>query len=73
VAQVKFTLTRETIAYLRWFARTILLETNEHDAAKHLMMKQLEATRRAHKNEEPAVDELLRLAGPIEKAEGDKG
>ena len=40
--QIKFTVSWEAVAYLRWFAKTILFEGTEDDAARHLMMKQLE-------------------------------
>lgn len=56
--QIKFTITVESAAYLRWFAKNILLEDNEHDAARHLMLKQLEKTRRTYRKEEPDPKDL---------------
>ncbi len=56
--QIKFTLSKEAAAYLRWFARTILLEDTEHDAARHLMMMQLEKMRRAHRGDDPSLNDL---------------
>lgn len=56
--QIKFTVSDEAVAYLRWFARNILFEKTEGDAARHLMMKQLEEIRRAHRKDEPSPEDL---------------
>jgi hypothetical protein len=56
--QVKFTVTAEAVAFLRWYARNILFEDSAHDAARHLMMRQLERIRRAHRKEDPTPEDL---------------
>lgn len=56
--QIKFTVTKEAAAYLRWFAKNVLIEEDEHDAARHLMMKELEKTRRAHRGDDPALADI---------------
>jgi hypothetical protein len=67
--QIKFTVTAEAVAYLRWFARNILFEGSEHDAARHLMMRQLEETRRKHRKEEPSTDDLASMR-PTDEGDG---
>jgi hypothetical protein len=57
--QLKFSVTEEAAAYLRWVARNILFEKDENAAARHLMMKELENTRRAHRRDEPGPEDLL--------------
>lgn len=69
---IKFTVTKEAAAYLRWFARNIVLEETEHDAARHLMMKQLEETRRAHRKEEPNPEDLAPVPSSEPEAKADK-
>jgi hypothetical protein len=64
--QIKFTVTAEAAAYLRWLARNILFEKTENDAARHLMMKQLEQARRVYRKEEPSPEDLT----PVEEAAG---
>lgn len=66
--QIKFTVTKEAATYLRWYAKSVLFEETEHDAARHLMMKQLEKMRRAHRKDDPASDDLTPL--PDQKGEG---
>jgi len=56
--QIRFTITDEAVAYLRWLARNVLFEKTEHDAARHLMMSRLEQTRRKHRKDEPSPDDL---------------
>jgi len=56
--RISFTVTKEAAAYLRWFARTILLEEDENDGARHLMLVQLEAMRRAHRDSDPSLSDL---------------
>jgi hypothetical protein len=62
--QIKFTVPDATIAYLRWLAKNILFEDDENGAARHLMMKQLEETRRNNRSSEPTADEIERLMPP---------
>jgi hypothetical protein len=50
---VKFTLSKEAVAYLRWYAKTVLLEETAEDAARHLLLKQIEAIRREHRKDDP--------------------
>lgn len=57
--QIKFTISKDAAAYLRWYARNILMEETEDDAARFLMMKQLEKVRRAHRKDDPAAADLL--------------
>jgi hypothetical protein len=64
--QIKFSVTDEAVAYLRWFARNVLFEKSENDAARYLMMKQLEKTRRMHRKDEPSPEDLV----PIPPASG---
>jgi hypothetical protein len=68
--QIKFTVTAEAAAYLRWYARNILFEETEHVAARHLMMKQLEKTRRAHRKDEPSPEDLAPLPVTEDNSEG---
>ncbi|MCH7794378.1 MAG: hypothetical protein IH900_04460 [Proteobacteria bacterium] len=56
--QIKFSVTNEAAAYLRWFARNILFESSENQAARHLMMTRLEETRRQYRRDEPGPDDL---------------
>ena len=56
--QLKFSVTDEAAAYLRWLARHVLLLKSEHDAAKHLMETRLEEIRRQHRHDEPMPGEL---------------
>ena len=56
--QIKFSVTKEAVAYLRWLARNILFESSEHQAARHLMMQRLEQTRREHRRDEPSPEDL---------------
>ena len=56
--QIKFTVTEEAAAYLRWLARNVLFEKTENDAARHLMMVQIEKTRREHRKDEPSPEDL---------------
>ncbi len=56
--QIKFSVTKEAVAYLRWLARNILFESSEHQAARHLMMHRLEQTRRKYRQDEPSPDDL---------------
>jgi len=56
--QIKFSVSKELCAYLRWFAEDILSEASEHPAAKHLMMQGLEHSRRKHRENEPKLAEL---------------
>jgi hypothetical protein len=56
--QIKFTLSQDAIAYLRWYAKNVLLEDTHHDAARHLLMKQLEEMRRTHRKDDPTSAEL---------------
>lgn len=57
--QIKFTVSKEAAAYLRWYAKNILMEETEDDAARHMMMKQLEKMRRAHRKEDPQAADLM--------------
>jgi len=54
--QIKFTVTDEAATYLRWVAKNILFEKNEHDAARHFMLQELAKSRRKYRQEEPAVE-----------------
>lgn len=56
--QIRFTVTGKAAAYLRWLAKNVLFEGSENDAARHLMMVQLEKTRREHRKDEPAPEDL---------------
>ncbi len=56
--QIKFTVTKEAAAYLRWVAKNILFESSEHTAARHLMMTKLEETRRTNRKNEPGPEDL---------------
>jgi hypothetical protein len=56
--QIRFTVSKEAAAYLRWYAKTILLADTEHDAAKHLMSHRLERVRRKHRRDDPALTKL---------------
>lgn len=56
--QIRFSVPGETVAYLRWYAKNILTEESEHQAARHLMMKQIETMRRQHRKDEPPLTEL---------------
>jgi hypothetical protein len=71
--QIKFTVTKETAAYLRWFARHILFEDGHDAAARHLMMKQLERTRRKYRRDESNPTDVLAAPSPVidEPAEGE--
>jgi hypothetical protein len=70
MTQLKFTVSPEAIAYLRWYAKNILLEKTADDAARHLMMKQLEETRRAYRKDDPTPDDLTPSL-PSSKEAGD--
>lgn len=69
--QIKFTVTDQAAAYLRWFAKNILFESTENDAARHLMMSKLEDTRRLHRKDDPGPEDLSPLPS-AEKAEKQK-
>jgi hypothetical protein len=69
--QIKFTVSLEAVAYLRWFAKTILFEATEDDAARHLMMKQLELERRAHRKDDPELGLPSESSAPPPK-QGDR-
>ncbi len=56
--QIRFSVSNEAAAYLRWLAKNILLEDSEHQAARHLMLKQLEEMRRAHRKDDPTLADL---------------
>jgi hypothetical protein len=56
--QIRFSVSKEAAAYLRWYAKNVLLEDSEHSAARHLMQAQLEQMRRAHRKDEPAPGDL---------------
>lgn len=66
--QVKFTISEQAAAYLRWFAKNILFESTEHDAARHLMMAKLEEIRRLYRKEEPSLEDLVPI--PIVEESG---
>lgn len=68
--QIRFTVTAEAAAYLRWYARTILFEADENDAARHFMMKQLEATSRFYRKEEPGPEDLTPIPSSEPKTDG---
>jgi len=59
--QIKFTVSEQSAAYLRWVAKNILFETTEHEAARHLMMTRLEELRRAYRKDEPSPEDLAPL------------
>ena len=54
--QLKFTVSNEARAYLRWYARNILFEETEDLAARHLMMRGLEIMRREYRGSEPGFE-----------------
>jgi hypothetical protein len=56
--QIKFTLSQEAVTYLRWYAKNILLESTEDEAARHLVMKQIELLRREFRKEDPSPQDL---------------
>jgi len=64
--QISFSVTDEAAAYLRWLARNILFERSEHTAARHLMMRSLEETRRQFRRDEPSSDDLTVPESPKE-------
>ncbi len=64
--QLRFSVTDEAAAYLRWLARNILFEKSEHDAARHLMMYRLEETRRQYRRDEPGPEDLAIPESPKE-------
>jgi len=66
--QIKFTVSKEAAAYLRWYANNVLMEETEDDAARHLMMKQLEKIRRTYRKDDPMPADLMPL--PDVKAGG---
>jgi hypothetical protein len=68
--QIKFTVTAEAEAYLRWYARTILFEKTADNAARHLMMHRLEQVRRDGRRNEPSADDLAVSESP-DGADGD--
>ena len=70
--QIKFTVTDEAAAYLKWLARNILFEKSEDGAARHLMMHRLEETRRQYRREEPGPDDLVIAESPKEDAGSDE-
>lgn len=57
-AQIKFTLSDDARAYLRWLARDVLFLKTEHDAAKHLLTRQMELMRRENRGHEPSIADL---------------
>lgn len=59
--QIRFTVSDEAAAYLRWVARNILFEKSEHEAARAFMMHRLEEVRRQHRRDEPAAEDLMPL------------
>jgi len=65
--QIKFTVTGEAAAYLRWFAHNILFEKSEDLAARHLLMKQLERMRRQYRKDDPAPEDLTPVPEQTEK------
>jgi hypothetical protein len=62
--QIKFTVTKATAAYLRWFAHHIIFEDGHDDAAKYLMMKQLERTRREYRTSESSPTDITPAPSP---------
>ena len=56
--QIKFSVSDEAVAYLKWLARNIFFVKTEHEAAKQLMMHRLEESRRLHRRDEPGPDDL---------------
>ncbi len=67
--QIKFTVSDEAVAYLRWLAKHVLSEKNEHDAARHLMMRQFEKTRRKDRPGGPTSDEIKAFLPAAEEPE----
>lgn len=55
---LKFTLSKEAVAYLQWYAKTVLLEETADQAARHLVLKQVEEIRRAHRKDDPNPADL---------------
>ena len=70
--QIKFTVTGHAAAYLRWFAKNILFEENEHLAARHLMLTRLEEVRRIHRKDEPSENDLAPLPAVADEPISDR-
>ena len=70
--QIRFTVTDEAVAYLKWLARNILFEKTEHDAARHLMMTRLEQSRREYRRDEPSPDDLAISESAREETDPDQ-
>lgn len=59
MAEIAFTVTDRTAAYLRWLSRNIIPERTESQVARHLMMTAIEKMRREHGPPEPhSLDEM---------------
>ncbi len=70
--QIKFSVTNEAAAYLRWYARNILFESSENQAARHLMMVRLEEVRRQYRRDEPSPNDLAATEPSKEDTEPDQ-
>lgn len=70
--QIRFSVTHEAAAYLRWVARNILFEKSENDAARHLMMYRLEQIRHEHRRDEPGPEDLATFPSPTEETDQDQ-
>lgn len=68
---IKFSISDEAAAYLRWLARNILFVKSEDAAAKHLMAVQLGKTRRKYRREEPAPEDLVVSPAPRSEPDSD--
>ena len=59
MAQVRFTVSDEAAAYLRWLGDEIVLEKTIDSVAKHILMQAISDIRRENKDREPNLAELL--------------
>ncbi len=63
--QTKFTLTEDARCYLRWLAKEVLLVKSGNEAAKVLLLRQIEAMRREYKGSEPPLAEMSKVVSDV--------
>lgn len=63
--QTKFTLSEDARCYLEWLAQEVLFVKTGNEAAKHLVVRQIEVMRREHRQFDPPMSEIKRVAANV--------